>query len=150
MLTPDHRCLDCRARSRDHGVPLDSPTPVPVGRTPQLGKRFAVMWELLTGVLSGGMFLEDVGAHGKPQSERVSLFTMALDPTTHRIYLAAAKFQAALPGGRPQVVPNNSVCAAGIFVQVWAVAGVAQKTTLAMAGPAEPCEPAAPGLPCGP
>ena len=55
------------------------------------GWGIAVMWELLTGVLSGGMFLEDVGAHGKPQSERVSLFTMALDPTA---FMSAAEFDA--------------------------------------------------------
>jgi hypothetical protein len=34
--------------------------------------------------------------------------TIALDPTTHRIYLPNAKFQPApSPGARPTIVPNT-------------------------------------------
>ena len=33
--------------------------------------------------------------------------TMALDPVTHRIYVAAAKYEPAVAGARPQAIPDS-------------------------------------------
>jgi LDH2 family malate/lactate/ureidoglycolate dehydrogenase len=73
------------------GVPTNDPAAAIAGTLLPVGHRaygLAVMWEIITGVLSGGeRFGGDVGhpsRHGDPMG--VSLFFMAIDPTSSTTY----------------------------------------------------------------